>query len=61
MIGGEPLSFVKATKDFFENGQYGRKVEIGEFKALTTEDKTEIRDLLMKEGYEVLPFGAPVQ
>jgi len=53
----EPLSFVKATKDFFENGQHGRKVDISEFKALTSEDKVELRDLLMKEGYEVLPLG----
>jgi hypothetical protein len=54
----EPMSFVKATKSFFENGQYGRKVDISEFKALTQDDKVEIRDLLIKEGYEVLPLGA---
>jgi len=53
----EPLSFVKATKNFFEEGKYGRKVDISEFKALTSEDKVEIRDLLIKEGYEVLPLG----
>ena len=58
MVGNEPLSFVKATKHYFENGQYGRKVEITEFKALSSEDKVEIRDLLIAEGYEVLPLGA---
>jgi hypothetical protein len=57
----EPLSFVKAVKTYFENGQYGRKVDISEFKALTQDDKVELRDLLIQEGFEVIPLGAPVQ
>lgn len=54
----EQISFVKATKTFFENGKYGRKVEIAEFRALTTEDKTELRDLLIQEGFDVAELGA---
>jgi len=57
----ELMSFVKAIKDYFENGQYGRKVEVSEFKALTTEDKHELRDLLINEGYNVAELGAAVQ
>lgn len=53
----EPMSFVKATKDFFENGKHGRKVEISEFKALSDADKAELRDLLISEGYDVLKLG----
>jgi hypothetical protein len=36
---------------------FGRKIEIPEFKALTTEDKTELRQMLIAEGYDVREFG----
>jgi hypothetical protein len=51
----EQMSFVRAIKDFFERD--GRKVEITEFKALSDADKVELRDLLIAQGYDVLPFG----
>lgn len=54
MITG-PVSFVKATKDFFENGPYGRKVEISEFRALTPGDREELENLLTDEGYTIVP------
>ena len=55
----EQVSFVKACQDFFTNGKHGRKIEIPEFKALTQEDKEELRDLLIAEGYDVRELGAP--
>lgn len=53
----EPLSFVKATKRFFESDPHGRKVEISEFKALSQEDRVELRELLIEQGLNVLPLG----
>lgn len=58
-MAGEPISFVKACQEFFSNGKHGRKIEIPEFKALTTGDKEELRDLLIKEGFNVRELGAP--
>jgi hypothetical protein len=55
----EQLSFVSACKNYFENGKHGRKVEIAEFKALSTEDRVELRDLLIEEGYDVRGLGVP--
>jgi hypothetical protein len=51
------MSFVRATKDYFESGVHGRKVEVPEFKALSAQDKVELRDLLIAEGYDVLELG----
>ena len=56
----EQVSFVRATKNFFEEGKYGRKVEISEFKALSTEDKVELRDLLIEQGQDVAPLGTVI-
>lgn len=53
----EQVSFVKACQDFFTNGKHGRKIEIPEFKALTQEDKVELRDLLIAEGYKIKELG----
>jgi hypothetical protein len=55
----EQVSFVKACQDFFTNGKHGRKIEIPEFKALSQEDKIELRDLLIAEGYDIRELGAP--
>jgi hypothetical protein len=60
MLHGK-VSFVKACQDFFTSEPFGRKIEIPEFKALTQDDKLELRDLLIKEGYEVAQLGEPVQ
>lgn len=57
----QPVSFVRAVKNFFEEGRYGRKVEIAEFKALSADDKVELRDLLIGEGMDVAEIGAAVQ
>jgi hypothetical protein len=40
-------SFVKACQEYFTQEPHGRKVEISEFKALSTEDKIELSALLM--------------
>lgn len=53
----EPISFVKACQEFFSNGRHGRKIEIPEFKALTQEDKIELRELLIEQGYDVAELG----
>jgi hypothetical protein len=51
------LSWVKALQDFMSRDN-GRKVEIPEFKALTEQDKSELREMLIAEGYDVLPIGS---
>lgn len=54
---GEPISLVGACKDFFEKKEpHNRKVEIPEFRALTRKDKEELREMLIAEGYNVLPL-----
>lgn len=37
---GEPISKIGAIRDFFQEG--GRKVEMGEIKALTQQDRDEL-------------------
>lgn len=56
------VSFVKACLTFFGEGHHGRKVEISEFKELTQQDKVELRDMLIGQGYDVaeLPSASPV-
>ena len=49
----EKISFVKACQDFFMKPPFGKKIEILEFKALTREDKVELREMLLAEGYDV--------
>jgi hypothetical protein len=53
------VSMVKACQDFFSTGRYGKKIEIAEFKALTRQDKEELREMLIGEGYNVLPLPPP--
>ena len=55
----EKISFVKACKNYFETGKHSRKVEIEEFKKLTYQDKVELRDLLIGEGYDVMELPVP--
>lgn len=56
----EPRSFVKAAQEFFTKPPDGRRVEISEFKALTTEDKIELSELLNQQsGYEHVPYTGP--
>lgn len=52
----EPVSLVSAMKDFFQKDPHGRKVEIPEFRALSRQDKEELREMLIAEGYNVLPL-----
>lgn len=56
----EQISFVKACMQFFSEGKYGRRVEIPEFKALTHEDKVELREMLISEGYDVAEVSTQV-
>lgn len=51
MLQGQ-VSVIQALRDFFND----RKIEIPEFKALTTQDKVELREMLIAEGYEVAPL-----
>lgn len=59
MLHGK-VSFVKACQDFFTSEPFGRKIEIPEFKALSHEDKVELREMLIKEGYDVGELGESV-
>ena len=54
MLNGK-VSFVAATRDFFSD----RKVEIDEFKSLTHQDKVELREGLIQQGYDVDELKAP--
>lgn len=47
------VSLVKACQDYFSTGEHGRKIEIPEFKALTNQDKVELREMLIAEGYQI--------
>jgi hypothetical protein len=51
MIQG-PCTLVSALRDFFLDE---KKIEISEFKALSYEDKVELREMLIAEGYDVQP------
>jgi hypothetical protein len=52
------VSLVKSCQEFFSIGRYGRKIDIPEFKALTRKDKEELREMLIGEGYNILPLPA---
>jgi hypothetical protein len=54
------VSFVKACQDFFTQEPLGKKVSMDEFKALSREDKVELREELIKQGYNVSELAAPV-
>ena len=54
MIQGE-CSFIAAIRDYFTD----RKVEIVEFKALSQQDKIELREMLIAEGYNVAALMGP--
>jgi len=53
---GERKSFVKACQEFFSGGKFGRKVEIPEFKALSTQDKIELSEMLNAAGITHEPY-----
>lgn len=57
----EAISMVKACQDFFSKDPYGKKISISEFKELTQEDKIELREMLIAEGYDVLELPKPAQ
>lgn len=59
MLNGR-VSFVKACQDYFTSEPFGRKIEIPEFKALSTEDKHELRGMLIEQGYDVAEFGEQI-
>lgn len=59
MLHGK-VSFVKACQDFFTSEPFGRKIQIPEFKALTQDDKLELRGLLIEQGYEVAELGESI-
>lgn len=50
------VSFVKACQTFFTEPPFGRKVEIAEFKALTTQDKIDLSQMLNAAGREHEPY-----
>jgi hypothetical protein len=44
-------SFVKAAQAYFTSDPHGKKIEISEFKSLTTDDKLELSTMLNEAGY----------
>lgn len=52
-----PVSTVKALQDFFTAEPHGRKIGMAEFKALTAQDKVDLRLMLIAEGYDVEPLA----
>jgi uncharacterized protein YcgL (UPF0745 family) len=55
----ESISLVKACQEYFSSPPHGRKIDIPEFKALTQEDKVELREMLIGQGYDVKPLPDP--
>lgn len=52
----EQMSLVKAMQDYFSKDPAGKKIEMAEFKELTQQDKVELREMLIAEGYYVAPL-----
>jgi len=57
----EQISLVKAMQDFFQKEPASEKIAIQEFKDLTYQDKVELREMLIAEGYDVAEIKAPSQ
>jgi hypothetical protein len=55
MIQGQ-VTIVAAIRDYFND----RKVEIPEFKNLSHQDKVELREMLIAEGYDIAPLKTDV-
>lgn len=55
----EQVSFVKACQDYFEKEPFGKRVSVPEFKALTHQDKVELREELIAQGYDVAELKTP--
>jgi hypothetical protein len=53
----EAVSLVKALKDYFGDHPGGLRF-IAEFQALTTQDKADLREMLIAEGYDIAPLAA---
>ena len=54
----DEVTIVTAIREFFND----RIISIDEFKALSYEDKVELREMLIAEGYNVKPINvAPPQ
>ena len=45
----EDMSNVKAIREYFSTGKFGRKVEMSELKELSLEDREELGNLARKE------------
>lgn len=57
MIQGQ-VSIISAIRDYFND----RKLEISELKNLTFQDRAELREMLIAEGYDIAPLApAPPQ
>lgn len=62
MSDGQEISFVQAMQGVFNdpNGNPSSpKLTIDEFKSLTHEDRTQLRDLLITAGLNVAPLKTP--
>jgi hypothetical protein len=57
----EGKSFVKAAQEYFSEQPHGRRVEISEFKELSTQDKVELSQMLIEAGVEHMPYTPPIE
>lgn len=54
----EEITLAKACMDVFSPS---RKLTTQEYRELTQQDKEDLRDLFIKEGYNITPLKAPVE
>jgi len=52
-------TFLNQAQAFFTAEPHGRKLTIPEFKALSTEDKIELSQMLNDAGYTHPPYTGP--
>jgi hypothetical protein len=53
------IPFVRACQVYFSTPPFDRKIEIPEFKELTRQDKVELREMLIAEGFNIDELLAP--
>jgi hypothetical protein len=53
------IPFVRACQIYFSTPPFDRKIEIPEFKELTRQDKVELREMLIDEGFNIEELPIP--
>lgn len=50
----EPVTLVKGIQHYFSSDPHGKKVEMVEFKTLTSSDKDHLENMLVEVGYKIV-------